>query len=431
MRIQLDYGENGLWVTLPDNLNIEVIRPRSFSGLQDEQGAIIEALRKPIGLPPLRRLVRPRDRVAIVFSDITRPMPNRRVLPPLLEEISHVNRSQIVLINALGTHQPMTEEELESMLGREVTRNYRVLQHDSCDKSKLVYLGKSSFGHPIWINRFYMEASVRILTGLIEPHDFAGFSGGPKAVLPGIAGEESILGNHKASMVGHPKATWGITVGNPVWEEMLEVAVMTQPTFLLNVSLNRSKEIIRVFGGDMKKAHSVGAEFMKQIAMIPVIDLYDIVITSSSGYPLDMNLYQSVKGMSAAAQIVREGGSIILAAECREGIPENGEFERMLKMATSPRELLQRIHKGGFRVTDQWSAQVQALAQLKADIYVKSTYLNEEQVRSALLKPCQSIEGTVERLLIQYGRKARIAVLPEGPQTIPYVCHSSHLPSSN
>jgi len=428
MRIQLDYGENGLWISLPDNLNIDVIHPRSFSGLQDEQGAIIEALRKPIGLPSLRELVRPSDRVAIVFSDITRPMPNRRVLPALLEEISHVNRSQIVLINALGTHQPMTEEELERMLGREVTRKYRVLQHDCCDKSKLVYLGKSSFGDPIWINRFYMEASVRILTGLIEPHDFAGFSGGPKSVLPGIAGEETILGNHKASMVGHPKATWGITVGNPVWEEMLEGAVMTQPTFLLNVCLNRAKEIIRVFGGDMKKAHSAGVAFMKKIVMVPVIDLYDIVITSNSGYPLDINLYQSVKGMSAAAQIVREGGSIILAAECRNGIPESSEFGKILKRALSPQALLQGMNQVDTQQRDQWSAQVQALAQLKADIYVKSTYLTDEQIRSALLKPCHRIEDTLERLLVVYGQSARIAVLPEGPQTIPYVSFSGRAP---
>ena len=166
---------------------------------------------------------------------------------------------------------------------------------------------------------------------------------------------------------------------------------------------------------------------MQRIAMIPVIDRYDIVIASNSGYPLDINLYQSVKGMSAAAQIVREGGSIILAAECREGIPENSEFGRLLKMATSPQDLLQRIHRGGCPVADQWSAQVQALAQLKADIYVKSTCLNEEQIRSALLKPCQSIEDTVEKLLNEYGRRARIAVLPEGPQTIPYVCRSDHL----
>lgn len=420
MRIQLDYGERGLWVTLPDKLDIEVIQAPSRLGLLDEQAAILEAMRKPIGLSPLRRLVRPKDSVAIVFSDMTRPMPNSRVLPLLLEEVSHVNRSQIVLINALGTHQPMTEEELESMLGREVTRNYRVLQHDSRDKSKLVYLGKSSLGNPIWINSNYMKASVKILTGLIEPHNFAGFSGGPKAVLPGIAGEETILGNHEASMVGHPKASWGITAGNPVWEEMLEVAARTKPTFLLNICLNSVKEITRVFGGDVKKAHSAGVEFIKKTAMVQVKNMYDIVIASSAGYPRDLNLYQSVKGMSAAAQIVKEGGSIILAAECRNGIPDYGDFGRILKMAHSPQALLQIINQDDFHIRDQWSAQVQALAQLKADIYIRSTYLTDEQLRSALLKPCQSIEETLEHLLTVYGQAARIAVLPEGPHTIPY-----------
>jgi len=431
MKICLDYGEKGLWIDLPEMLNIEVIQPRSIPGLANEKKALRQALREPIGVAPLRELVNRNDSVAIVFSDITRPMPNRRVLPPLLEEISHVNRAQIVLINALGTHQPMTEEELESMLGREVTRNYRVLQHDSCDKSNLVYLGNSSFGHPIWINKFYMEASVRILTGLIEPHDFAGFSGGPKAVLPGIAGEESILDNHKASMVGHPKATWGITAGNPVWEEMLEVAASTKPTFLLNVCTNRAKEIVRVFAGDMEQAHSSGVNSAREAALVEVDDPFDIVITSNAGYPQDSSLYQAVKGMWAAAQIVKKQGSIILAAECRNGIPESSNFGRILKKALSPHALLQGMNQVDTQQQDQWSAQVQALAQLKADIYVKSTYLNEEQIRSALLKPCQSIEGTVNRLLIHYGRKARIAVLPEGPQTIPYVCHSRHSPSSN
>jgi len=422
MRIQLDYGENGLWVTLPDHLTIEIIRPRSFPGLQDERSAITDALRKPINRAPLKQLVRPHDTVAVVFSDITRPIPNRRVLPALLEEISHVDRSRIVLINALGTHQPMTEEELESMLSREVIRNYCVLQHDCRDQSKLVYMGKSSFGHPIWINKVYMEASVRILTGLVEPHDFAGLSGGPKAVLPGIAGEESILANHQARMIGHPKATLGITAGNPVWEEMLEVALVTEPTFLLNVCTNRAKEIIRVFAGNMEHAHSAGVDFARRTASVGVDAPFDIVITSNAGYPQDSSLYQAVKGMWAAAQIVKTKGSIILAAECREGIPEDGEYDRLLKQAASPRDLLRRIKHGGSPVLGQWSAQIQALAQLKADIYVKSTYLADEQTRSVLLKPCQSVEETVERLLSQYGREARIAVLPEGPQTIPYVC---------
>ena len=420
-RVRLAYGKEGLWIELPDGLHIEVVEPRFVPGLPDEREAILRALREPIGSPPLKELVRPDDTVAIVFSDITRPMPNARVLPVLLMELSHVPRSHIVLINALGTHRPQTEGELVEMLGQEVVENYRVVQHDCRDKKNLVYLGESSFGHPIWVNRIYMECSVKILTGFIEPHFFAGFSGGPKAVLPGIAGEKTILWNHGAEMVGHPNATWGVTEGNPIWEEMREVAVKTEPTFLLNVAINRKKEITGVFAGDVWKAHAAGVEFVRKVAMVPVDEPFDIVITSNSGYPLDINLYQAVKGMSAAAQVVREGGSIIIAAECRDGIPNHGEYKNILKMAKSPQELLERITAPGFLVQDQWEAQVQALVQLKADVYVKSTYLTDEQIRGAMLQPCHNVEETVEQLCKRCGPEARICVLPEGPQTIPYI----------
>lgn len=230
MRIRLAYGKEGLWVEIPDDLEVEVIEPRFIPGLPDEEGAIRKALREPIASPPLRELVRPSDSVAIVFSDITRPMPNRKVIPLILEELSHVPRENIVLINALGTHRPQTRQELEEMLGPEIVSNYTIIQHDCQDRSSLQYLGETSFGHPAWVNRAYMEASVRILTGFIEPHFFAGFSGGPKAVLPGIAGLETILMNHGAEMIDHPGATWGITEGNPIWEEIREVAAQTEPT---------------------------------------------------------------------------------------------------------------------------------------------------------------------------------------------------------
>lgn len=421
MKVRLAYGKEGLWVELPDDLEVEVIEPRFVPGLPDEEAAIRKALREPIASPPLRELVRPSDTVAIVFSDITRPMPNRRVLPPILEELSHVPRENIILINALGTHRPQTRQELEEMLGPEVVSNYTILQHDCNDRSTLHYLGETSFGHPAWVNKAYMEASVRILTGFIEPHFFAGFSGGPKAVLPGIAGLETILMNHGAEMIDHPRATWGVTEGNPIWEEIREVAARTRPTFLVNVTLNREKQITGVFAGDVWEAHARGVKFAASSAMVEVDEPFDIVITSNSGYPLDINLYQAVKGMSAAARVVREGGSIIIAAECRDGIPDHGEYRNILRMASSPAELLEKIRRPGFLVQDQWEAQIQALVQLKAEVYVKSSYLTEDQVREALLKPCRSIEETLQELLARYGPGARVCVLPEGPQTIPYL----------
>jgi len=421
MRIKLAYGKEGLWVNLPDGARVTVLEPRFVPGLPDEPAAIRAALCQPVGTPPLRELVRPEDTVAIAFSDLTRPMPSDRVLPVLLAELAHVPRENITLFNAVGTHRPNTPEELVSILGREVTEGYRVVQHNALDPDGLLFLGETSFGHEMWVNRAFMAASVKILTGFIEPHMFAGFSGGPKAVLPGLAGERTILGNHGPQMIEHPQATWGITRGNPIWEEMREMALRVNPAFLLNVTLNKAREITGVFAGDMDQAHAAGAEFVRRSAMTPVLAPFDIVITSNSGYPLDLNLYQAVKGMSAAAQIVRQGGSIILAAECVDGIPDHGEYKRLLQMADNPQQLLDIVTAPGFVCIDQWEAQLQAMIQLKADVYVKASYLSDEQIRQALLMPAPDIEATVWDLLRKYGPQATICVLPEGPQTIPYI----------
>lgn len=420
MRVKLAYGKEGLWVELPDE-NVTVLEPTFVAGLPDEAVAIEAALNAPRGTPPLRDLVGPHDTVAVVFSDLTRPMPNHRVLPVLLAQLDHVPREKIVLINALGTHRPNTREELAGMLGREILEGYRVVQHDAWDEDRLVPVGETRFGHRVSVNREYMEATVKILTGFIEPHFFAGFSGGPKAVLPGLADIGAILGNHGAEMIGHPQATWGVTEGNPVWEEIREVAARTEPTFLLNVTLNKHKEITGVFAGDVWQAHRAGVAFAKRTAMVPVPAPFDIVITTNSGYPLDLNLYQTVKGMSAAAQIVKEGGSIIAAAECWDGIPDHGEYKNILHMARSPQELLEIVHSPGFLMQDQWEAQIQAQIQLKADVYLKASYLSDQEIRDALLIPCHSIEETLAHLLEKHGPGATVCVLPEGPQTIPYV----------
>lgn len=224
MRVKLAYGKEGLWAELPDQ-NVTVVEPRYVPGLPNEDQAIRAALRAPLGTSPLRDLVASDDTVAVVFSDITRPQPRERMLPVLLEEISHVPREQIVLINALGTHRPNTEKELVGMLGRDIVTSYRVVQHDAWDQANLTYLGQTSFGHQVSINSDYMRADAKILTGFIEPHFFAGYSGGPKAVLPGLADQRSVLENHGPEMIADPHATWGVTEGNPIWEEMHEAAL--------------------------------------------------------------------------------------------------------------------------------------------------------------------------------------------------------------
>jgi nickel-dependent lactate racemase len=408
-------------VNLPDQTH--VVETRFIPGLPDESRAIREALRCPIASTPLAELVRPGDTVVIGHSDITRPTPNDRIMPALLAELegAGIARQDITLLNALGTHRPQTEAELRQMLGGQIVDNYRCLQHNGHDDANLVPLGVTTRGNPVRINRRFLEADVRILTGFIEPHFFAGFSGGPKGVLPALAGAESVQTNHGREMIAHPNATWGVTEGNPIWEEMREVALMTKPTFLLNVTLNNRRQITGVFGGDMLAAHAAGCEFVRRSAMVGVDAPYDIVITTNSGYPLDQNLYQAVKGMSAANQVVREGGSIIIAAACQDGLPRHGRYTALLAEAGSPQRMLEMIAQPGFSEPDQWQVQIQAMIQLRADVYVYSDGLTDAQIERALFIPCRNIELTIADLQQKYGPEARLCVIPDGPQTIAYL----------
>jgi nickel-dependent lactate racemase len=425
MRIKLAYGKNGHWIDLPDAWNVTRVEPNYVPGLPDPAAALQTALRSPS--PPSRPLPEvagPADRVGIVFSDITRATPHHLILPTVLGELAQVPQSQIIFFCATGTHRANTDAELRGMLGDRLVDAYRIVQNDAFDQGTQVHLGRTSRGLDIWLNREFLDCDVKILTGFIEPHIFAGFSGGGKAIMPGMAGLPTVLGNHGAEMIAHPQATWGVTYGNPLWEEITEIARRAGPaekTFLANVALNRNQEITAVFAGDLTTAHAAGCEFVRKTAMVAVPRPFDIVITTNSGYPLDLNLYQSIKGVSAAAQVVAHGGTIIIASDCWDGIPDHGLYGQLLREADSPRALLERISAPGFLAQDQWQAQIQAQIQLKADVYIRTDNLTHEQIRSALLEPCARIEETVEALLGKYGPDARICVLPEGPQTIPYV----------
>jgi nickel-dependent lactate racemase len=425
MLIKLAYGKTGLPVELDDSLNVTVVEPTFVPALADPEAAVRDALRAPIGSPPLRDLVRPGMRVAVVFSDITRPAPNPLILTAVLEVLDGIPGVETTLFNALGTHRPNTETELRGMVGDAIFERRRIVQNDTFDPATQVRVGVTSKGHETWLNAELMACDLKILTGFIEPHLFAGFSGGGKAIMPGMAGQRTVLGNHDAGMVGHPKATWGVTQGNPIWEEVGEVAGQAGRLFLLNVTLNRDKAVTGVFAGDLDQAHAAGCAFVKRSAMVAVPQPFDIVVTTNSGYPLDINLYQSVKGMRAADQVVRPGGSIIIATRCWDGLPEHGLYGKILRESKSPRELLDKICALGFLEQDQWQAQIQALIQLKADVYVRSDGLSNDEIRAALLLPCRKIEDTIGDLVAKYGRGASICVMPQGPQTIPYVATPS------
>jgi nickel-dependent lactate racemase len=422
VKIKLAYGKSGLEVDFPDS-GVDVIEPRFVPGLRDETAALREALRDPIGCCPIREMVSPEDTVAIIFSDRTRPMPSDRVLPAILSELESVPRSNITLINAVGTHRQNTAEELEAMLGRAVVDNFRIVQHRPKDRDSMVRLGVSRFGNEVWVNRDFMQAKIKVLTGFIEPHFFAGFSGGPKSVLLGVGAFESILRNHSARMIDNPNSTWGITEENPIHQEMSEIAALVKPDFIVNVTLNRHRQITGVFVGEWRQAHRRGCAFAKNCVMQPVEKPYDLVVTTNSGFPLDMNLYQAVKGMSAAARIVKQGGVIIAAAECSDGVPMHGNFRQLLLQGKSPQEWLESIYNAKENIPDQWQVQILAKILQKATVYLYST-LPEHEVLSAHLKPIRDIAACVGQLRDQFGQvnqTFRIAVLPEGPQTVPYL----------
>lgn len=419
MDVELAYGRSGLRVTLPDD--VDVVTARYVPGLGDEAVALRRSLESPIGSPALGAKVRAGDKVVIVHSDITRATPNDRILPVLIEHLEQagIAPGDITLMNALGTHRPQTDAELRRMLGDRIVEGYRCLQHDAFDDAALVPLGDTRLGHPVRVNRTYLEADVRILTGFIEPHFFAGFSGGPKGVLPALAGAESVLTNHGRTMIASDRAAWGITEGNPIWEEMREVALMTEPTFLLNVTLNADKQITGVFAGDLLAAHAAGCAFVREQAMVAVDKPYDVVLTTNSGYPLDQNLYQCVKGMSAARQVVREGGAIVMAGACEDGVPEHGRYAELLQRGGTPAGVLDLLAQPGFTAQDQWQVQVQAMIQLHADVHVYSDGLSEGQIRAALFEPSRDLAATIRTLRDDKG--ARVCVMPEGPQTVAYL----------
>jgi len=343
MEYKLAYGKTGLKVRVPSGVYTDVVEPNFVDGLPDQMEAVSTALSNPIKHKPLADTLHSDQKVAIIFSDITRATPYHILVPALLKELSHLPDAHIVFFCATGTHRPAPYEELCTILGKSIVDKYRIVQNDASNAELYQQVGTTKAGNKIFLNREILDFDLRILTGFIEPHFFAGFSGGGKAVMPGMAHVSSIRYNHSIGMLENPGARWGITYGNPLWEDVMEASEFAGPHFLLNISLNSRKEITGVFAGDLREAHRKGCAFVKETAMAALDQAYDIVLTSNSGYPLDLNVYQSVKGMSAAEQVVKKGGSIVIAAECWDGIPSGSDYEKILNAAGNIASLMEFI----------------------------------------------------------------------------------------
>jgi nickel-dependent lactate racemase len=424
MRVELPFGRSLLGVEVPDDAT--VLRPRPVPPLADAAGAVRAALRRPTAGPPLRERVGPGQRVAIVISDLTRPVPNRLMLPCILEELAMagIREADVTIVNGTGLHRPNTRAELEEMLGRELLSRFRVVQHEARRPETLVRVGVASDprGVPIELCRAYVEADARVVTGFVEPHLFAGYSGGAKGVMPGVAGGELIMSNHGAANLAHPKARWCVAAGNPVFEEMRSVVALCPPDFLLNVTLDGERRVTGVYGGDLEGAHDAAIAQADRQHRIGVRGPFDVVLATNMGYPADTTLYQSVKGMSVAAEAVREGGDIVLVAGCEEGLggPEYREF---LQEGESPAALLDAIRSTSPARHDQWQIQCQAMVQAKASVHLFSR-LSRAETEAAHLSYVDDVSETVDRLLArarERGRQGSLLVLPNGQLTVPVV----------
>jgi nickel-dependent lactate racemase len=411
--VTLAYGVDGRTVDVPDDAI--VIGPTELDGLADQEGSIERALEHPLSGPSLSRLVEEASKVVVVFPDLTRPMPNRTVLPPVLGVLERcgVPDAAITLLCATGTHRQATVGEMRELVGPEIATRYAIVDHDA-DSPEHVEVGVVD-GTPILLQRHYVEADVRIITGFVEPHFFAGFSGGPKAVCPGLAATETILEAHHPRRIADTDATFVTRQGNPVHDFVRAAVALAPPHLSLDVAINRRRQVTAVFAGPLGVAHDAACAFVEESAVQHVDAPFDVVVSTNSGHPLDRNLYQAVKGMAAAERIVRAGGIIVMAAACVDGIPADGAFARVLAGARTPADL---IDSAGGPELDRWQAQVLGRVLQRAQVWLYSEGLTDQMTADALLVPVHDLSTVVADALMALGGTGRVAVLPEGPLTV-------------
>ncbi len=412
-KVRLPYGASYLEVALPER-NTTVLAGKYLPGLIYERQAVLDALRSPIGSRPLRERLGRNDRVVVITTDNTRACPDDRILPPILAELEAVvPGNNITIVIALGLHPPLTRAEMARKLGRRIVASYEVVNHDP---GQAAYLGETSRGLPVEVNSRVAAADFRVSTGFIEPHFFAGFSGGRKSIAPGVSSARAIRANHSYAMLEHPAARAGVLEGNPIHEDMLEQAAMARLDFIVNVLLNRDGEITHVFAGDLKAAHEAGCRQARENVLVRLDRPADITLTTGGGAPLDLDLYQAVKGIDTAARVTREGGIIVVAASCHRGVgPE--EFRARHAAAGSPAEVLAAIARAGSGGVS-WQNQVLARAQLKHRVLLVSE-LDDADVAPMMVTPVPSVAAALGSAFDALGKDARLAVIPEGPLVLP------------
>jgi nickel-dependent lactate racemase len=424
--MKIDYGKSGIEFSPNPLWNLTVLKPKEQKGLVDPVEKIREAIKKPLKCEPLYKIIESKkvlNRICIVVSDATRPVPSHIILEALITELNKygIQDNQISILIATGLHRPSREDELVRILGSNLKNRLKIINHVATDKNSLKYLGETNDRIPIYINKHYCESDVKIITGYVEPHFFFGFSGGRKAIAPGISGEETIQANHSAKNIASPHSRFGKYKNNLMHRNAMEISKIVGADFTINTCINEKHEIVKVAAGNIEEVHKVLVDYQLKNIFEEIREPYDIVVCGNGGYPLDLNLYQAVKSMAIGELAVKKDGTIISVNECVEGVGKGQEnFKKLIFSGMEPEELYNKIVKEEILVQDQWEIQILCRVLMKADVIVVSS-LNENEIGNIGLKYTKTVEEGIKMALEKSGLDAKILILPHGPQILPYI----------
>ena len=421
MEIKLPYSKSGMYVNIPDKNMIKVLQSKAhdFKTTLSESEIVKKALENPIESETLEELVKDKKDVVIITSDHTRPVPSRITLPIILNKIRNSNPDiDIKIIISTGCHRPSTREELVYKMGEEIVDKENIIMHFANNEESMAKVGKLPSGGDLIVNKAIMETDLLIAEGFIEPHFFAGFSGGRKSVLPGVASVKTIMYNHCSEFIDSPYARTGNLKNNPIHEDMLQAAKSVNLAFILNVAIDKDKKVIGAFAGNLEKAHEAGCEFVTKLSKVDSVDA-DIVVSTNGGYPLDQNIYQTVKGMTAAEATCKENGVIIMVSACNDG--HGGQsFYDSVASASSPTEILEKVRKisKSETIPDQWEFQILARILEKFTVIMVTDLCDPQMIKNMHMKHASSFEEALQMAFDIKGKDAKVAVIPDGVSVI-------------
>ncbi|MCE5285045.1 MAG: nickel-dependent lactate racemase [Pelosinus sp.] len=419
--VKIPYAKTTIDLELPEDRILGILTSKAHDYVPEagEVELVQQALENPIGSARLKELVKGKKNIVVISSDHTRPVPSKVIMPQILKEIRLGNpEAEVTILIATGFHRLTTKDELIAKFGEKIVSEEKIIIHDARDQANMVDIGILPSGGEILLNKVAAQADLLVSEGFIEPHFFAGFSGGRKSVLPGVVSEVTVLANHCSKFIASDKARTGILEGNPIHKDMVSAARQAKLAFIVNVVIDADKKVIKAFAGELEKAHEEGCRFVGDLAAVPAKPA-DIAITSNGGYPLDQNIYQSVKGMSAAEATCKKGGVIIICSACNDG--HGGEdFYEWFAKASGPQAILDKIMAidASNTIPDQWEAQVLARIQRDHKVIIVTDQCDHKMIESMHMRAANSLSEALAAAEELMGKDAKITIVPDGVSVI-------------